>query len=133
MFTNIKIDWSIDAVSLATWTAQLSTKANGHPLPVPSYARGRSVWRNDRVPEGGRAVTGGTSGAAHPEGETREWSRTVRPRLTGQLRIGGMTEGGSGALLRRGRWQLTAVKGRQKRQRPPKQRHRRAGNALAAG
>ena len=41
---------------MATWTAQLSTQANGHPLPVPSYARGRSVWRNDRVPEGGWSV-----------------------------------------------------------------------------
>ena len=104
MFTNIKIDWSIDAVSLATWTAQLSTKASGHPLPASGCARRRSVRRSDRAPEGGLADTGGTSGAAHPEGETREWSRTVRPRLTGQLRIGGMTEGGSGALLRRGRW-----------------------------
>ena len=62
--------------------AFLSTQANGHPLPVPSYARGRSVRRNDQVPEGGRTDTGGTSGAALPEGETRECSRTVRPRLT---------------------------------------------------
>ena len=56
MFNKIKIDWSSEPVSVATWTAQLSTQANGHPLPVPSYARGRSVWRNDRVPEGGWSV-----------------------------------------------------------------------------
>ena len=43
-------------VSVATWTAQLSTKANGHPLPVSSYARERSVRRNDQVPEGGWIV-----------------------------------------------------------------------------
>ena len=62
--------------------AFLSTQANGHPLPVPSYARGRSVWRNDRVPEGGWLCAGGTSVHGHPEGETRECSRTVRHRLT---------------------------------------------------
>jgi len=39
------------------------------------------------VPEGGRADTGGTSGAELPEGETREWRRTVRHRLTGVLLV----------------------------------------------
>ncbi|WP_143555529.1 hypothetical protein [Selenomonas ruminantium] len=74
-------------VSVATWTAQLSTKAAGHPLPVSACVRGRSVRRSDRVPEGGRAGTGGTSEADLPEGETREWSRTVRLRLTGVLLV----------------------------------------------
>ena len=91
-------------VSLATWTAQLSTKASGHPLPVACCARGRSVRRSDRAPEGGRAGCGGTSHTDLTEGETRERRRTVRRRLTGQLRTCGITEGGSGALLRRGRW-----------------------------
>ena len=82
----------------------LSTKASGHPLPVACCARGRSVRRSDRAPEGGRAGRGGTSHTDLTEGETRERRRTVRPRLTGQLRTCGITEGGSGALLRRGRW-----------------------------
>ena len=56
MFNKIKIDWSSEPVSVATWTAQLSTKASGHSLPVSSYARERSVRRNDRVPEGGWLV-----------------------------------------------------------------------------
>ena len=106
MFNKIKIDWSSEPMSVATWTAQLSTQANGHPLPVSSYARGRSVRRNDQVPEGGRADTDGTSGAALPEGETREWRRTVRTRLTGWLLML-RDEGGGGVPLRRGRWQLS--------------------------
>ncbi|SFA79312.1 hypothetical protein SAMN05216587_101912 [Selenomonas ruminantium] len=88
----------------------LSTRAIGHPLPVPSYARGRSVWRNDRVPEGGRADTGGTSGAELPEGETREWRRTVRTRLTGWLLML-RDEGGGGAScdVDAGRWRRSKV------------------------
>ncbi|SEA18545.1 hypothetical protein SAMN05660648_02263 [Selenomonas ruminantium] len=74
-------------VSVATWTAQLSTKAAGHPLPVARCARGRSGRRSDRVPEGGRAGTGGTSEPNLPEGETRERRRTVRHRLTGVLLV----------------------------------------------
>ena len=74
-------------VSVATWTAQLSTKAAGHPLSVSACARGRSVRRSDRVPEGGRAGTGGTSEPDLPEGETRERRRTVRHRLTGVLLV----------------------------------------------
>ena len=93
-------------VSVATWTAQLYTQASGHPLPVSGCARGRSVRRSDRVPDGGRAGTGGTSGAELPEGETREWSRTVRTRLTGWLLML-RDEGGGGVPLRRGRWQLS--------------------------
>ena len=79
-------------VSVATCTGKtgtrmrtrliLYTKATGHPLPVARYARGRSVQRSDRAPEGGRAGTGGTSGPDLPEGETRERRRTVRARLT---------------------------------------------------
>ena len=65
----------------------LYTKATGHPLPVARYARGRSVQRSDRAPEGGRAGTGGTSGPALSEGETRERRRTVRHRLTGVLLV----------------------------------------------
>ncbi len=91
---------------MATWTAQLSTQANGHPLPVSSYARGRSVWRNDRAPEGGWPCAGGTSVHGHPEGETRECSRTVRPRLTVWL-LWRLIRVGQGVQRRRGRWQLS--------------------------
>ena len=38
--TGIRIDWSSASVSVATWTAQLSTQANGHPLPVARCVRG---------------------------------------------------------------------------------------------
>ena len=96
----------LDMLDCAGRPAFLSTQANGHPLPVPSYARGRSVWRNDRVPEGGWLCAGGTSVHGHPEGETRECSRTVRPRLTGWLLML-RDEGGGGVPLRRGRWQLS--------------------------
>ena len=43
---------------------------------------------------------------------------------------GACKRAGSGVPLRRVRWQLTAVEARQKRQRPPKQEHRRAGVSL---
>ena len=49
---------------------------------------------------------GGTSVHGHPEGETREYSRTVRPCLTGELLML-RDEGGGGVPLRRGRWQLS--------------------------
>ena len=45
VLTFFKIDWSNAPVSLAAWTAQLSTQASGHPLPVSGYAWGRSVCR----------------------------------------------------------------------------------------
>ena len=35
-----------------------------------------------------------------------------------------MDKGGQGVQRRRGRWQVAAVAGRQKRQRPPKPEHR---------
>ena len=38
--TDFKVDWSKVPVSVATWIAQLYTKATGHPLPVARYARG---------------------------------------------------------------------------------------------
>ena len=84
-------------VSVATCTGKpgtrmrarliLYTQATGHPLPVARCARGRSGRRSDRVPEGGRAGTGGTSEPDLPEGETRERRRTVRHRLTGWLLV----------------------------------------------
>ena len=40
VLTFFKIDWSNAPVYLAAWTAQLSTQASGHPLPVARYARG---------------------------------------------------------------------------------------------
>jgi len=43
VFTNIKIDWPSEAVSVATWTAQLSTQASGHPLPV-AFMRGGGLY-----------------------------------------------------------------------------------------
>ena len=60
----------------------------------------------DLLPEGGWLCAGGTSVHGHPEGETRECSRTVRPRLTGKLLML-RDEGGGGVPLRRGRWQLS--------------------------
>ena len=67
------------------------------------------------------ACAGGTSAHGHPEGETRECSRTVRPCLTGEFLML-RDEGGGGVPLRRGRWLSMAVKGRHGCQRPPKQR-----------
>ena len=102
-------------VSVATWTGYAGLRRQAsipvHPsqrTPVACcfYARGRSVRLSDRVPEGGWLCAGGTSVHGHPEGETRECSRTVRPRLTGELLML-RDEGGGGVPLRCGRWQLS--------------------------
>ena len=71
---------------------------------------------------------GGTSVHGHPEGETRECSRTVRPRLTGELLML-RDEGGGGVPLRRGRWQLSGGRRSQPVPASTKAGTPRAGNA----
>ena len=49
-------------VSVLTWTAQLSTKSNGHPLPVTACARGglsgavTKRWKEDGSYWGGNSA-----------------------------------------------------------------------------
>ena len=119
----------LDMLDCAGRPAFLSTQANGHPLPVPSYARGRSVRRNDRVPEGGWPCAGGTSVHGHPEGETRKCSRTVRSRLPVWL-LWRLIRVGQGVQRRRGRWQLSGGRRSQPAPASTKAGTPRAGTAL---
>ncbi|WP_143555528.1 hypothetical protein [Selenomonas ruminantium] len=54
--------WIILLVSVLTWTAQLSTKSNGHPLPVTACARGglagavTKCWKEDGSYWGGNSA-----------------------------------------------------------------------------